>query len=122
MSDISIRVLVWFALIAHLVVGLLSWRRGSALPLVAAVNLLLAGCVVVYWMVRWYDVIAHGIIWYATDQFLPLYAVGVCVFSGLALAGKVVAQPMHWVIFCLQTLVLIATVLFFTFFKMTRMM
>ena len=121
MSDISIRVLVWFAVIAHLAFGVVSWRRGSALPLLPLINLAVAACVVAYWIVRWYGVIAHGIIWYANDQLLPLYALAVCVFSALALGGKVVAQPVHWVIFCLQSLVLIAAALFFTFFKMTRM-
>jgi len=121
MSDASIRVVVLFAVIAHLTVGMVSWRRGSALPLLPLVNLAVAACVVVYWVVEWYGVITRGIIWYANDQLLPLYAVAVCVFSGLALGGKVVAQPVHWVIFCLQSLVLIAAALFFTFFKMTRM-
>lgn len=121
-SDSIIRVLIWFAVIAHLTAGVLSWRRGSALPLLPLINLAVAACVVVYWMVRWYGVIARGILWYATDQLLPLYALAVCLFSGLALAGKVVAAPVHWVIFCLQFLVLIAAALFFTFFKITRMM
>ena len=121
MSDSSIRVLVWFAVVAHLTFGVLSWRRGSALPLLPLINLAVAGCVVAYSMVRWYGVIARGIIWHASDQLLPLYALVVCIFSGLALGGKVVAAPVHWVIFCVQSLVLIAAALFFTFVKITRM-
>lgn len=121
MSDTSIRVLVWFAVIAHLTFGVLSWRRGTPLPLIPFLNLAVAACVVAYAIVRWYGVIAHGTIWYASDQLLPLYALAVCVFSVMALVGKVAATPVHWAIFCVQSLVLVAAVLFFTFFKMTRM-
>ena len=121
MSNSSIRVLVWSAVVAHLTVGVLSWRRASALPLLPLINLAVAGCVLAYWIVKWYAVITRGIIWYANDQLVPLYALAVCIFSGLALGGKVVAQPVHWVIFCLQLLVLIGAAYFFTVFKMTRM-
>ena len=121
MSDSAIRALVYVVVIAHLFIGTLAWRRGSALPLVPLLNLGVAACVVAYALKRWYGVIAHGIIWYGTDQLLPLYALAVCIFSILALTGKVSGAPLHWIIFVLQLLVLIAAALFFTFFKMTRM-
>ncbi|MEP6832844.1 MAG: hypothetical protein ABJB74_05590 [Gemmatimonas sp.] len=121
MSDFSVRILVWFALIAHVTVGVVSWRRGTVLPLVPIVNLLTASGVVAYALQRWYGVFAHGIIWYGTDQLLPLYALVVCIFSVMSLLGKVVAAPLHWTILVLHLLVVIAAVLFVTFFKMTRM-
>ena len=121
MSDSVIRVLVYLVVVAHLFIGTLAWRRGSALPLIPLVNLPVAACVVAYALKRWYGVIAHGIIWYGTDQLLPLYALAVCIFSALALFGKVGGAPVHWIIFAVQLTVLIAAALFFTFFKMTRM-
>ena len=120
-SDIAIRTLTYLAVIVHVVIGVLAWRRGSAVPLLPIINLATAACVVAYGLNDWYGIITRGITWYATDQLLPLYALAVCVFSILSLAGKVVGTPVHWTIFTLQLLVLIAAALFFTFVKFTRM-
>lgn len=122
MSNVAIRALLWCVLFAHLTAGVLSWRRGSALPLLPLINFATAAAVVAYWMQRWYGVLVRGITWHGTDQLLPLYALAVCIFSGVALAGKGgAAGPVHWSIFTLHLLVVIAATLFFTFVKITRM-
>lgn len=121
MSDPAIRALTYLAVIVHLTIGVFAWRRGSAVPLLALVNLATAACVVVYALNDWYGVITRGIIWYGTDQLLPLYALAVCIFSIASLMGKVVATPVHWLIFSVHLIVLIAAALFFTFFRMTRL-
>ena len=121
MSDTTIRILLYLGVVLELFVGITAWRRGSAVPLIPLINLAGHACVVAYAVTRWYGVIAHGIIWYGTDQLLPLYALAVCVFSILTLTGRVGGAPVHWIIFGVQTVVLIAATLFFTFFKMTRM-
>ena len=80
-----------------------------------------SACVLVYWMRNWYSYLFHGITWYASDQWMPLYALGVCVLAGLTLAGKYRGAVPHALIFGSHTLVLIAAALFFTFFRMDRM-
>ena len=122
MSDTTIRIMLYLGVVLQLFVGVTAWRRGSAVPLIPLVNLAGHACVVAYAVTRWYGVIAHGTIWYGTDQLLPLYALAVCVFSLLTLSGKVSGVPVHWAIFGVQSVVLMAAALFVTFFKMTRMM
>lgn len=121
MSDLQIRVLLYVAITAHIIAGAISWRRGNVLPLVPLINFATAFCVVAYALKRLYGVIVNDITWYGTDTLFPLYALAVCIFSLLALSGKTSAPFAHWLIFVVQLLALIAALLFFTFFKMSRM-
>ena len=116
-----IKVVVWIAFVVHLLVGGLALRRTSGVGLLPLLNLATAGCVLAYWMTRWYSYIFHGIIWYATDQLMPLYALLVCVLSVLALTGRYDGTWPHWIAFVVHTLVLVAALFFFTFVRFNRM-
>ena len=63
MSDAAIIVLVWFAIVAHVAVAYAVRMRRSDLPLLPMLNLLVAMCVLGYWIPRWYSYVAKGIIW-----------------------------------------------------------
>ena len=56
-----------------------------------------------------------------TDQWIPAYALLVCVLAGMTLAGRYQGTVAHWLIFGLNTLVLLVAALFFASFKMTRL-
>ncbi len=121
MKDSTIVVLVWCAIVAHIAVGVLTkWRR-TDLPLLPLLNLIVALCVLGYWIPRWYSYIAKGITWYASDQLVPLYAVVVCVLSGVALTGRYRSAWPHWVVFAVDACALIVFAVFMSTFKMKRL-
>ncbi len=121
MSDPIILTITWLAFAIHLVVGVIALRGMSTLPLVPVVNAALAASVLGYWMTRWYSYFFHGITWYLSDQALPLYAVVVLVLSVATLAGRFKGGIVHGVILGIDGGVLLAAALFFTFFKMDRL-
>lgn len=116
-----ITALAWFAVIVHVSIGVFAWRRGSAIPLLPAINLVVAFCVLVYWAQKWVAVLSKGITWYASDQLLPAYALAVCVLAALALTGRLAWSGLHWTIFGAHTIVTIAAALFFTFFRINKL-
>ncbi len=111
----------WLAVTLHLVVAVLVLRRMSELPLVPLMNLAVAGCVLLYWMRQWYGYLFRGITWYVADQWLPLCALCVCVLCVFTLAGKYRGALPHAIIFGIDTAVLLAAAIFFTVFRMDRM-
>ncbi len=121
MSDPIILLLTWLALALHVLVMLPGVRRLTSLPLLPLLNLAVALCVLAYWIPRWYSYFFQGIRWYATDQLLPLYAVVVCVLAGLTLSGRYAGTVPHWMVLAIDALVLLAAALFFTFFRMDRL-
>ena len=84
----------------------------------AAVNFIVAACVVVYWAQRWFGYLSRGITWSASDQFMPLYAILVCVLAGGTLAARWSATTLNWLVFTIHAVVFIGAVLFVTFFRM----
>ncbi len=112
MSNIALQVLAWGVFGAHLTVGTLARRRGAAVPLVPLLNFLVSLAVVLYWAQRWIGYATKGIIWYWSDQLMPLYALMVCVVSALGLAGRMSAVWPHWAVFGAHTLALLAFALF----------
>jgi hypothetical protein len=98
------------------------WRRWSTLPLLPLLNLVVAAGVLAYWAGKWYGYVFKHITWYATDQLLPLCAIGVCCLSGATLAGKYSGTWPHWCVFGVDMLVLLAAALFFSLFNMDRLM
>ena len=108
-------------LVLHLVVGVLAFRRGPPPTLLVWLNLATGLGVLVYWVPRWYSYLADGIVWYATDQLLPLYALLVCLLSVLTLANRVSGHRLHWLVFGLHAIVLLVAALFLTFFRVNRL-
>ncbi len=121
MSDFIITGIVYLALAAHIVVGVVAWRRFSTLPLVPVLNFIMAFGVLVYWVQRWYDALTKGIKLDATDQLLPAYATLVCILSVLFLAGKITTSVPNWIVFVLHLLAVEAALLFMLNFKITRL-
>ncbi|MEO8619569.1 MAG: hypothetical protein ABI625_00810 [bacterium] len=121
MGNILIAALAWFALAVHLAVGVATWRRVSALPLLPLLNLAVAVGVLGYWIPRWYSYVFRGIQWYATDQIVPLYALLVCALAMSSLTGRPLSNVPHWIVFAIDTIVLIGAVAFFALFKINRL-
>jgi hypothetical protein len=114
-------VVVWLLLAIHLVVGVIVWRQKGSVTLLPVVNLAVAASVLAYWGQRWFGYLFRGITWYASDQLIPAYALVVAVVSILALSGRYSGTLFHWVVFGVDTLVVVAAVLFVTFFRMNRL-
>ncbi|MEO5585601.1 MAG: hypothetical protein ABIQ75_09110 [Flavobacteriales bacterium] len=121
MSDAVILPLTWLFFAIHVAAGVAAIRHWTILPLVPIVNAVVAAGVLAYWITRWYSYIFQGIKWYMSDQALPLYAVVVLAFSVATLAGSFKGTVLHGVILSVDGLVLLAAALFFTFFKMDRL-
>lgn len=121
MSDAVIKVVTWLALATQLLAGFAVWRHKAPFSLIVTLNLVAAACVLAYWGWRWYGYLFRGVTWYATDQLIPLCALLVLVLATLTLTGRFGGTALHWIIFGITTLALIAAALFFTFFKMTRL-
>jgi hypothetical protein len=121
MDDATIRAITWLALGIQLVVGAAVLRHKAPASLIPLLNLIAGGAVLVYWGRRWFDYLFRGITWYLTDQWIPAYALLVCVLAGLTLAGRFQGTAAHWLIFGLNTLVLLGAALFFSFFRMNRL-
>lgn len=121
MNNTTVTALAWLALALHVVVGGVTLRRPGGPPLVPLVNLATGLCVLAYWAQKWYGYLTRGITWYLTDQLVPLYAVLVVVLAGLTLAGRTSGSLPHWLVFGIDAVVLLAAALFFTFFRMSRL-
>ncbi|MEO7996336.1 MAG: hypothetical protein ABI852_02765 [Gemmatimonadaceae bacterium] len=121
MSNTTVTVLAWLALIAHVTVGILAWRRGSAIPLVTIINFIFALSVAGYWAQRLVMALIKGLTWYGNDQVWLVYGLAVCTVSVFALTGRIAWAGLHWTIFAAQTLVCVAAVLFVSFFKINRL-
>lgn len=118
MKNSSLAVVVWLAIVAHVVVAAMVKTRWTERPLLVALNLVVALCTLAYWIPRWYSYATKGIMWYASDQLIPLYALVVCVLSALALTGQYRGALPHWMVFAIDVLALAAFALFMGTFKM----
>jgi hypothetical protein len=117
-------ILAWIRLTTHLVVGVVVLRRltaPSALRLLPFLNLVMALCVVAYWVREWYGYMTRGVTWYASDQLLPLYAISVGILSAIALAGWYDGRVAHWLVFAVDTLALACATLYLTFARFDRL-
>lgn len=120
MSNTVILVLSWFAVALHIAVATATLRRWSTLPLLPALNLLVALCVLAWWIPKWHSYVFSGITWYASDQWIPVFALAVIALAVSTLAGRSSGQVPHWIIFGIHGLALLVAALFFTFFRMDR--
>ncbi|HEV8123060.1 MAG TPA: hypothetical protein VGP80_02370 [Gemmatimonadales bacterium] len=118
MSDTTLRFLAWLAVAIQLLAGAAVLRHKASVSLLAVFNLVAGASVLVYWGRRWFDYLFHGVTWYATDQLIPAYALGVCLLAVLTLLGRYQGVGVHWFIFSLNALVLLAAALFVSFFRM----
>ncbi len=121
MHNATLLVISWSAVVLHAAVGGLALRRATSLPLVPVLNLVVGVCVLAYWVPRWYSYAFKGITWYASDQWIPLYGALVCTLALLSLSGRYGGTAPHWIIFSIDALVLLVAAVFFTFFRMDRM-
>ena len=121
MRDSAILATAWLGFAAHVVVGVIAWRDRSYVTLIALLNLVTAGCVLVYWAYRWYGYLFRGITWYAADQVFPIYAAVVTAIAILSLSGRYHAIAPNWLALALDGLVLLAAALFFSFFRLNRL-
>lgn len=121
MSDSILRALAWSAFIIQVLMGVAVVRHKASSSLLVVLNLMAAGAVLVYWARRWFGYLFRGVTWYATDQLIPAYALLVCILGVLTILGRYQGGGIHWWIFGLNTLVLLAAALFFSFFRMSRL-
>jgi hypothetical protein len=121
MSDTTLLFSTWLAFVLHVAIALVTLRRWSALPLVSALNGIVALCVLAYWLPRWYGYAFKNIIWYGGDQWMPLCALAVLALAVLTLTGRFAGTTTHWIIYAIDGLALLAAALFFTFFRMDRL-
>lgn len=121
LSDRTIVTLAWAGVAMHAGVGIAIWRRGSALPLLALLNLLTALCVVAFGVQRWYGYATKGTTWYFTDQLIPIAAIGVCVLAILSLTGRYNGTIPHWIVFAVNGMTLLAAAVFFAVFRINRL-
>ncbi len=121
MNDTTIRLITYFAVAVHVGAGIFSVRRSSTFAAVPWLNLVVALCVLAYWVQKWYSYWAKGISWYASDQLVPLYALVVCALAFFTLSGRYAAVVPHWIVFAIDLLVLIAAALYFTVVRFDRM-
>lgn len=120
MSNAALIAFTWAAFVVHVLVGLAVLRRWSTWPLLPFLNLAVALCVLAYWLPKWFSYASQGIIWYANDQLVPLYAVLVGALAVFTLTGRYGVVP-HWIVFVIDALVLLAAALFFSLFRMDRL-
>jgi hypothetical protein len=120
MSNAAMIAVAWLALAVQLLVGIVARQRG-AIPLIPLLNLAAALGVLAYWGQRWYKYLFQGVIWYATDQLIPLYAILVCILAVLTLSGRYPGVLLNWLVYGVDTLVLLAAALFFSFFRINRL-
>ncbi|HTL05921.1 MAG TPA: hypothetical protein VL241_09250 [Gemmatimonadales bacterium] len=121
MSDATLRALAWSGFMIQVLAGAAVLRHKAPGSLLVVLNLVMAGAVLVYWGQRWFGYLFRGITWYATDQLIPAYALLVCLLAVLTLLGRSQFGGIHGWIFGLNTLILLAAALFFSFFRMTRL-
>jgi hypothetical protein len=121
LGNILVPAIAWLALAVHIAVGVATLRRVSALPLLPLLNLAVAVGVLGYWIPRWYGYLVRGVHWYATDQIVPLYALVVCGLAMSTLTGRPMSNVPHWIVFGIDTMVLIGAVVFFALFKINRL-
>ena len=119
--NVLLTVLTWIAVIVHVSVAFVAWRRSPSLPVIAITNLVVGLGVLGYWVPRWYSYFAKGILWYYTDQLVPLYALIVVAMAVATIAGRVQATVINWLFFGVNTLVIVAAALFFSVFRMKRL-
>ena len=120
MSNLAITAIAWVGLGVHVLVAILARRSAQWRLLVPAVNFIIAACVVVYWAQRWFGYFFRGITWSASDQWMPLYAILVCVLAAGTLAARWSATTLNWLAFTIDAVVFVGAVLFVTFFRMKR--
>jgi hypothetical protein len=118
MSNLAITAIAWVGLAVHVLVAILARRSAQWRLLVPAVNFIVAACVVVYWAQRWFGYLFRGITWEASDQWMPLYAMLVCVLAAGTLTARWSAMGVNWLAFTVHGIVFVCAVLFVTFFKM----
>ena len=121
MSNTLVAATAWIGFALHLIVGVTAIRSERGAALVPLLNLLTAGSVLAYWGYRWFGYLFRGVTWSLSDQALPLYALVVCLFAGLALANRHSAVTITWIAFVIDSVVLLIAVLFVTFFRMDRL-
>ena len=118
MTNFQFAALAWTAFALHIVVGIVTVRSEGRRPWLPLLNLTIAICVLAYWASRWYGYLFRGVIWYASDQAIPLYAVLVCVLAVTSLSGRHRLVALDWAAFAIHSVVVVGAVLFVTFFKM----
>ena len=121
MSDTVLRAAAWLAFAIQLLVGTAVVRHKASASLIVVLNLVAAAAVLAYWGRRWFGYLFRGITWYVSDQLIPAYAIVVCILCVLTLSGRYQGVGVHWLIFCVNTLVLLAAALFFSLFRMNRL-
>ena len=118
MTNVLFATLAWIALALHIVVGIVTLRSGGWRLWLPLLNLTIAVCVLAYWASRWYGYLFRGVIWYASDQLIPLYALFVVALTVMSLSGRYKAVALNWVAFAIHSVAVVGAVLFVTFFKM----
>ncbi len=122
MSNAVLIAFTWSAFALHVLLGVAAYHRWSTLPLLPLLNLAVALCVLAFWLPKWYSYVSQSITWYASDQLLPLVALLIGVMSVSTLSGRYVGAVPHWIVFAFDASVLLAAALFFSLFRMDRLL
>ncbi len=114
-------VIAWAGLSLHAAAALIVWRRQVGIAPIVWVNFVTSLSVLGWWAIRWYGTLTRGTSWTVSDQALPLYAFLVCLLCGLTASGRTPGGAVHWPLFLLHAIVLLAAALFLTFFRIGRL-
>lgn len=121
MTNTQFTAVAWIALLAHIVIGVLTYRRMSSAQLIPLLNVGVALCVLGYCLTRWYGNVFRGIVWYWTDQVLPLYAILSLCAAVMALTGRMQITWPNTAVFAGNALVSAAAVVFVSTFRVNRL-
>lgn len=121
MSNTAVLILSWSLFALHVVAGLATLRRWIAWPLLPTMNVLIAVCLLAYWLPKWFRYAMNGILWFGSDQWIAVYAMVVLVLGVLTLTGRWHSMAVQWIVFGIHTLVMLAAAVFFTVFRMDRL-
>jgi hypothetical protein len=111
----------WTGFSLHVAAALLVWRRPAGIAPIVWVNLITSLTVLAWWATRWYATLTRGTGWVLSDQATPLYAFVICMLCGMTAAGRSPGAAVHWSVFVLHAIVLLAAALFLTFVRLGRL-
>ncbi len=121
MTDELVILLLWSSLAAHTAVAIAVRRQTLAFAWIPAMNGLVSGAIVVYWLQKWYGYLFQGIHCHLTDQWIPVYGLTALLVSVSYFLDHNPGDWLQRMLFGLHVLVLLLAGAFFTTFTMDRL-
>lgn len=121
MNDAQILLMLWTAVVAHVVVAVGTGMGRLTFAWIPACNAVVSGGIVIYWIQKWYSYLFEAIFWSLTDQWIPAYGLGVLLMCTAYAVGRRPPAWLHQVFFYLHICVLFAAAVFFSTFELDRL-